>query len=89
MADDACGGPPGTWVYQACAAASLAFLCPRFAHCAVWFWGEHPGCGLCVAGLVQPPGGRYGQMVVKTHQEGFSESEREWFSLVVDMANWS
>ena len=65
--------PPGTWGYQVCAAASLAFLRPRFARCAVWSWGAHPDCGLCVAGLVQPPGGRYGQPVVKTHQGGFSD----------------
>ena len=41
-----------------------------FARCAVWSWGAQPDCGLCVAGLVQPPGGRYGQPVVKTHRWG-------------------
>ena len=62
-------GGPGTWGYRVCAAASLAFfLRPRIARCAGWAWGAHPDCGLCVAGLVHPPGGRYGQMVVKTHQ---------------------
>ena len=45
--------PPGTWGYQVCAAASLAFLRPWFARCAVWSWGAQPDCGLCVAGLVQ------------------------------------
>ena len=59
--------PPGTWGYQVCAAASLVFS-PMVCFSAVWSWGAQPDGGLCVAGLVQTPGGRYGQPVVKTHQ---------------------
>lgn len=86
LAGLACGGPPWhlgvSGVRVRC--ALLSFVASLVLRCDVWFWGAHSVCG-CLRAL-QPSGGRYGQMVMKTHEEEFAKPEHECFALGLGVA---